>query len=186
MQIRIQLDTKPVLNLLNDMPKEVIPVASARALNKTLTSVQSVAIKTIAKDIGVKQATIRKSFALEKAYRARLKAYLRVIKAKRLSLIEIDPRAKQMAQGVCYRGENGQRNLIPGAFIAVMKSGHRGVFKRLGKARLPIHELQGVSVQNVFLKSVIQTLLQDQAKIRWQEVLPHELQFECQRRGHHK
>jgi hypothetical protein len=37
----------------------------------------------------------------------------------------------------------GKRTLIPGAFIATMPNGHKGVFKRLGKGRLPIKELLG-------------------------------------------
>jgi hypothetical protein len=38
------------------------------------------------------------------------------------------------------------------AFIATMPSGHRGVFRRTGIARLPIRELRGPSLVHVFRK----------------------------------
>jgi hypothetical protein len=37
----------------------------------------------------------------------------------------------------------GKRALLKGAFVATMKSGHVGIFRREGKARLPIEELRG-------------------------------------------
>ena len=113
-------------------------------------------------------------------------AYLLVIGLQRLPIIKIDPRAKQTAQGVSYRGEGGQRKFIPHAFVATLKSGHRGVFKRVGKSRLPICELQGVSVQKIFLKPFVQAVMEAQAKNRWADYLLHELEFEINRRGYRK
>jgi hypothetical protein len=37
----------------------------------------------------------------------------------------------------------GKQTLVRGAFAATMKSGHMGIFRRRGAARLPIHELLG-------------------------------------------
>jgi hypothetical protein len=51
--------------------------------------------------------------------------------------------ARQTAKGVSVEVNRGKRTLIKGAFIATMKSGHKGVFRRRGKARLPIDELRG-------------------------------------------
>lgn len=50
---------------------------------------------------------------------------------------------RQTRQGVSVEVNTGKRTLVAGAFLATMKSGHEGVFKRRGKARLPIHELLG-------------------------------------------
>ncbi|MBX5015939.1 hypothetical protein [Rhizobium lentis] len=47
--------------------------------------------------------------------------------------------ATQNARGVRVRARGSYRS----AFIAEMKSGHRGVMKRVGKQRLPIRELFG-------------------------------------------
>lgn len=37
----------------------------------------------------------------------------------------------------------GKRTIVRGAFVATMKSGHEGIFRRRGSARLPIQELLG-------------------------------------------
>lgn len=51
--------------------------------------------------------------------------------------------ARQTRKGVSVEVNRGKRTLIKSAFIAVMPNGHRGVFRRLGKVRLPIKELLG-------------------------------------------
>lgn len=51
--------------------------------------------------------------------------------------------ARQMRKGVSVEVNRGKRTLIKGAFISTMRSGHKGVFRRDGKARLPIKELRG-------------------------------------------
>ena len=50
---------------------------------------------------------------------------------------------RQTRKGVSVEVNRGQRTLVKSAFIATMASGHEGIFKRRGKARLPIHELLG-------------------------------------------
>lgn len=50
---------------------------------------------------------------------------------------------RQTKKGVVVEVNRGKRTLIAGSFLATMKSGHKGVFKRRGSARLPIDELLG-------------------------------------------
>ncbi len=50
---------------------------------------------------------------------------------------------RQTKKGVSVEVNRGKRTLIKGSFVATMKSGHAGVFRRQGKARLPIEELRG-------------------------------------------
>jgi len=50
---------------------------------------------------------------------------------------------RQTAKGVSVEVNRGKRTLLKGAFVASMRSGHEGVFRRKGKARLPIQELRG-------------------------------------------
>jgi hypothetical protein len=47
----------------------------------------------------------------------------------------------------------GGSEVIPGAFVAAMKSGHVGIFKRQGKGRYPIKELQGPTPLGVYLNA---------------------------------
>lgn len=50
---------------------------------------------------------------------------------------------RQTAKGVSVEVNRGKRTLIKGSFVATMRSGHEGVFRRRGKQRLPIDELRG-------------------------------------------
>lgn len=50
---------------------------------------------------------------------------------------------RQTKKGVSVEVNRGKRTLVAGSFVASMKSGHTGVFRRRGKARLPIQELRG-------------------------------------------
>jgi hypothetical protein len=50
---------------------------------------------------------------------------------------------RQTRKGVSVEVNKGKRTLVKGSFVATMKSGHKGVFRRRGDARLPIDELRG-------------------------------------------
>lgn len=50
---------------------------------------------------------------------------------------------RQTRRGVSVEVNRGKRTLVRGTFKATMKSGHIGIFRRRGKARLPIQELFG-------------------------------------------
>lgn len=50
---------------------------------------------------------------------------------------------RQTSKGVSVEVNRGKRTLVAGSFVASMKSGHKGVFRRRGKSRLPIAELRG-------------------------------------------
>lgn len=50
---------------------------------------------------------------------------------------------RQTKKGVSVEVNRGKRTLVAGSFVATMQSGHKGVFRRRGKARLPIDELRG-------------------------------------------
>ena len=51
---------------------------------------------------------------------------------------------RQTRKGVSVAVNVGKRTMVQGAFIATMpKSGHKGIWRRAGKSRLPIVELYG-------------------------------------------
>lgn len=50
---------------------------------------------------------------------------------------------RQTKKGVSVEVNRGKRTLVKGSFVSTMKSGHKGIFRRKGKARLPIQELFG-------------------------------------------
>ncbi len=63
----------------------------------------------------------------------------------------IDYFTRQAAGGISVEINRGAPKTIKGAFYATMGSGHRGVFYRLGKARLPIDEAYSSRVSDVMM-----------------------------------
>lgn len=57
---------------------------------------------------------------------------------------------RQTKRGVSISVNRGARRLVAGAFVATLKSGHVGIFKRRGPARLPIDELLTSRISDVF------------------------------------
>jgi hypothetical protein len=53
------------------------------------------------------------------------------------------PRTPKLAGGIVVEVNVGRETLVRGAFVATMANGHKGIFMRLGKGRLPIKELLG-------------------------------------------
>lgn len=86
---------------------------------------------------------------------------------------------RQTAQGVSVAINANSRKLIKSAFVATMKSGHEGVFRRRGAARLPIDELFSTKVLDLFSDDGMIPAIADRARIAWQttwdRVLPLEL-----------
>jgi hypothetical protein len=177
MQIKVDMQTQGVLQFLQAMQHQHLPVATFRALNKTATSAKSVAVKLVAAQMGIAQKEVRPSIALQKAQLRMLDAVLSATRNKRLPLIKIDGKATQGPSGVTYRGPGNIRRNIPHAFLALMPSGHRGIFKRLGKARLPILELSGPSIYYVFKQPLVQNALEKVVKERWPVCFEQELHF---------
>lgn len=70
----------------------------------------------------------------------------------------------------------GGRKYVRSAFIAKMKSGHVGVFKRMHSKRLPIQELFGPSIPNVAERDVkLRNALKVDISAKLNERLRHEL-----------
>jgi hypothetical protein len=143
----------PWLKNLSRQLSSEYPKAASAGLNRTADSARSLAVKEIARNIGAKQKTVRDATKVSKANPNKLEARVTAF-GKRIPIYDLT--ARQTAKGVTYKAGEKGRKLIPSAFIAEMKSGHVGVFKRQGKERLPIHELKGPSVPVVFARQKIQ------------------------------
>lgn len=178
MELNVRADVKEVLAMLNETQKSVIPKAASRAINKTMTTVNAQAAREIKKDIGgkISISEIKASMAINKTNPKALYAAL-YAKGRRIPIIKIDPAAHQDGSGVNYKTGKG-RGHIPHAFVATMRSGHRGVFKRKSSTRLPIQELHGPSIPKVFINNVIMEAMERIAKERWAKVFQQEINFE--------
>jgi hypothetical protein len=174
---------------------EEYPQAVARALNKTATTARAQAARQI-RSVGynIKINAIKKNLVIRRATRSELTA---VIRASGRPIPLINYGAQQNATGVSVAVLNG-RKTIRHAFIATMKSGHKGVFVRTGAAAqrigrsahitrgrtqhggkhgLPIKELYGPSIPDAFANSAVQDALKQVIEQRFGVVLAAEIKF---------
>jgi len=164
----------------DEIHRTVLPVAEARSLNKVGRSAESAVVRHLAKDIGVPQKVARRSITVWRATRTNRVVAISA-NGRRIPLAELA--AREVRSGVSYRGMDGRRRKIKGAFIAEMSNGHVGVFKRRGRARLPIDEKFGPSIPHVFVKDASIKVMRETAGARWPIVFSHEVDYELIRRG---
>lgn len=92
--------------------------ASVRALNKTATWLRSQSVKEISRQKRLQQKIIRSRINITKA------------------------KANSLEASVVARLHGVKAPLNSnGSFVATMPRGYKGIFKRKGKSRLPIHEV---------------------------------------------
>ena len=144
---------------------DAIPKITQMAVNKTLTGVRTDATNEVSKVVTPKKTTIRNAIAVKKMSVADASAYVRCA-GRALGLIHFA--ARQTKKGVTVQVLRSEgRKLVKHAFIAAMKSGHKGVFwrqwsgvrkpynprKAYGRMpasyRLPITELKSLAVPEV-------------------------------------
>lgn len=145
-----------VQRLLREVPREV-PKIMSRALNKTATSAKVEIARLIAAKANIKVKGVKKGIWIQKATRRRWLASLTVT-SRRIPLIYL--KARKTKYGFSYQGPGdvyankqkiGKGGLIAGAFKQkIPKSGHKGIFLRRTKKRLPIDELFGPSAAELF------------------------------------
>lgn len=146
--IDLQIDTndlrkieKTYRHIKDAMPRVLSPTIN-RTLNKGRTEVR----REIRKDYVIKQKDI--PVRVKGASRARLNGELIITSTMLpLAMFKIMPagvqhrKRKQIIRAMVRAGHGGS---LPHAFVAIMPSGHRGVFERVGKERLPIRELLAI------------------------------------------
>lgn len=151
----LKLEIKPNLKDFKDGLRRLrdrAPVAIARAINRTLAAERTQAKRAIAADTGLRAKDVDAALQVDKATPARLRAFI-TVSGRRIPLIGFSARGPEPSRGrgkgVSYRLPKG-RGRHAQAFIARMKSGHRGVYVRTTPQRLPIIELFGPSLPKVF------------------------------------
>lgn len=130
---------------LRDVPR-ALPRVMSRGLNRTATQARTEVSRNLSRRIGLRVKDVRSRVTLQKASYSNWRSVIKISK-KRLPLIKL--KAKQTRAGVTYKFGRS-RILVRHAFIATMPSGHTGVFRRKATARLPIAELRGPSLGQIF------------------------------------
>jgi hypothetical protein len=148
--IGIQYDEGRVAELqrdLADIPHGIERVLT-RAVNKVAVAARTRVLRMVTEEINVRQSDIRqRNIKLRKASFDQLYAAISIT-GRRIPLRKFG--ARQTRRGVSYAIRRGGRTEMRHAFLAEMKTGHRGVFRRKDKApRLPIQEKYGPSVPQV-------------------------------------
>lgn len=158
--VSVKLDERQmrrVQRLLREVPREV-PKIMSRALNKTAKSSKAEIARLIAAKAKIPQKGVKKGIRMKKATRNRWLATLNIT-SRRIPLIYL--KASKTKKGVTYRGPGdvyahkqkveAGGGFIPSAFKQAMPgSGHKGIFLRRTKKRLPIDELFGPSPAELF------------------------------------
>ena len=182
---------KSMLSGLKSVPEKVM----SRAINLSLTGVKTDASTEIRAIITPKKNVIDATFRTTKATVTSMKGSF-FSTGKNLGLIDFS--ARQTVKGVTVQvKKTTPRKLIPGTFIATMKSGHKGVFWRVWHGgthrvkkqmtyarlpkfiRLPIHELFAPAVPDYLgEKGPVYAKVEAKATARLHTNMEHELNFE--------
>lgn len=181
MEFRIEADITGALRDLEKLEGSVKHRVLGRALNRTITGVRTDVSSGIRKRLNVKASDVRKVISVRRARAAELSAEI-VIAGKGAPLAVFG--ARQTKKGVTIKVlRGGARKTIRGAFIATMKSGHKGVFVRRGKRQLPIDERFGEAPAQSVLTSTIMNTVTTRARERFERELAHEMSRVLPTRG---
>ena len=156
-RVDIKGDINDVVRKIGDAPRKMEP-SIVSALNRTMSQVNTRFRRDISSHLGIPQKHIKGRLKQIKATYSRLYATLIALTA-----------------GIPYiRLKRSAWNHIDGAFVQTMpKSGHKGVFKRRGKPRLPIDE-QRLEIEPVADRT-IRRIMASFAPEQFRQRLEHEI-----------
>ena len=158
--IEIQINAKQIKKLKEAVgkAKKSFPKELAGAINQVARKTKVKIGKDIRSVVAMKVAEAKKPISITaKATAGHLSATVSLKKTTRLGLRHFG--ARQTKKGVSYRiSKTGGRGFVPGAFQGptpqIRKMSWQGnAFKRVGKSRLPIVQIKGVSAYGAYKKN---------------------------------
>lgn len=167
--MKIQVDQESVRRV-QAMAQRKLRSAGVRALNKTGTQLRSEVAKELAAEEQLNPTFIRKRISLFKASAQRLAVYMNVRgEVLGVPLIAFRPRKKKVKSNRGVRTGvtvviDGQRQLVPGGFIATMKSGRKGIYQRITQASLPIKEMFGRKISELLRSTKMLRFIEDKSQ----------------------
>lgn len=181
LRVRVESTLRQAVAQLEAQAERVIATAAARALNRAAVSTRAQAVREIRERYNIKAGAARAQMRIERASRSRLTAAV-VVSGRPIPLIEFA--ARRVAAGVSVEVRRGRRLTLRGRFIATMKSGHVGVFERIGKfgrrgnPRLEkIGEKFTVGLPSMFTQRAVLSAIERVALQRFSVELARELRF---------
>lgn len=160
--------------------------AVRKSLNRAITGVKMDAAREVRAIYNIKAADVKKTFTGSKSAGGSLRATAR-FSGNRTPLYRFGaqparPTKRRPKAGVTVQVK-ASRKVVRGGFVARMKSGHVSLYKRLGEARLPIHELDGPAVPQMLNNEGVREKLRDAAADRFSRNLDHEMTYLMQKGG---
>lgn len=147
MDFSVKVDLAPLEAALRDVPR-LAEVAAARALNRVATTARAQASRAISAETGLKVNEVRDHLSLSPARTSSGGETVVTITVPPWAPNLIRFTARQTKAGVSANAWR-TRKVYRGTFIA---NKGRTVFKRVGKARLPIEPVHGPSIPRQFIK----------------------------------
>lgn len=187
MAIRATTNERLVRDAFRRLGDRQARAAIARATNRAGTSARSEASREIRKEVALKAATVRDAIKVSKASPSRPRVDLR-ISGRPIPLSRYPVRQTKAGVSVQVKRSSG-RKVVSGAFIATMRSGHRGVFwRRLGASgkpvgRLPIRELFSTTVAQALDETGKVGRVLSTATRRFATELAREIRFRARKRA---
>ncbi len=180
LQINVETDFRLAQRMLRDVP-HVVEKAAVRSLNRTNDSVESLARRMIAKDMGIPAKRVKAGMFKIRAIRNKLSAGT-IARGRPINLIRF--KARQTKKGVSASAW-GTRKVYPGTFIA---NKGRTVFKRVEGKHMPsrsgqtkhtqsIRGVWGPSIPKTMLERYILMAMQKQANSTWQKNFARDLRY---------
>jgi hypothetical protein len=151
------------------------PVAAARAINRTLSSVVTAMARPVSQSLRLPVGEVKKRVVTIQATRSRLTGRIEA-NNKPIPIVLFGATGPEPSRGK-GRGVTAktQTRRYPHAFIATTRSGHRGVFQRVGTTRLKIRELREASVAAVWIHH--EAIGQARGTEQLQKNLQHEVDY---------
>jgi hypothetical protein len=140
MSVKVTADLSAVAGLKSGPLRAMVKSVVRKAGSTALRDMRAEASKRIRTRKRIKPSYIKRAIALLRPKGSTPEWSVKV-SGEPVPLVAYPHR--QTKRGVSVEVNRGKRTIVRGSFVATMRSGHKGVFKRSGKARLPIKELLG-------------------------------------------
>jgi hypothetical protein len=141
--LSVTIDKAGIAALAKGPMKRAVVRALRKAGSTALRDMRSEASKRIRARKRIKASYIGRALTLTRAKGTDIEAMAWSVRVSGAPVPLVAYPHRQTAKGVSVEVNRGKRTLVKGAFVATMRNGHVGVFRRRGKARLPIDELRG-------------------------------------------
>lgn len=149
-----------------DAERKKVEKATVRALNKTALWVRSQTVKQVGKEKQTPKKAMRKKLKVDKANRKRLWSVVK-LSSQWIGVAKLGS-IKQIKMGA----KVGSR-MYEGAFIATMKNGHIGIFRRRYTTSLPIDEIK----INTHARETMKELAENEAERVFEKYFHQQLEY---------